>query len=125
MRLSAFIIFPLFVLLTTMPFNTTFACGSGSNENCCKKEVKQVVNSCCQKNEKHNTTCGKTNNEKGNPDHQDCHCPSTCNNILVALVSEIKQISTFIELNESSTWFFPQVTPPTVYITIWIPPKIR
>jgi hypothetical protein len=126
MRLLTFILFPLFVLFTSIPVNVAFACGNGSNNgNCCKKDVKQEVNSCCQKTNKHESTCGDSNNEKENPNHKDCHCPSTCINTFVAVVSDIKLISPFKVHNESSTWFFPLVAPPTVYLSIWIPPKIR
>ena len=119
MRFSLSIL-PLFLLVFTFsahPTNNVSACGG--EDSCCKKEPR----------EDDTDTCCKTDQTKQNPckgDKKGCPCPYSSSNTPSALPDDFpfSQKLPAIGCNSKAAWYFLNKIPPSVYLSVWLPPKI-
>lgn len=118
---SPFILF-LILSITLMP-SIVFACASGSEKSCCKKEItKSETKSNCT--ETSPTPAGDEDCEGncgGDCGHNNCHCSGTTLHVLFIATTKSNVFQTKVEKQ-----FFPKRdTPPSSgFLSIWLPPKI-
>jgi hypothetical protein len=106
------------------PINPALACGG--SETCCKKEVQEqhIEKTDCEKETEDLHSC---NNEKdcgGECGKKDCHCPSTFSSAQFAVPLSIKLALPDFCPPKKSAWFYLHKIPKSIYLSIWLPPKI-
>ena len=126
---SIFYFFLFALCLVAMP-SEAVACGG----NCCKKEQKTVeketskscdeVESCCSKSAKKTP---EKKDCKGKCGGKSCPCPSPSNAPIACVTTNIlpqfQYLHTFF-LSEKTGYYYLNVIPKPVYLSLWQPPKI-
>lgn len=111
----AIMLFGLFL----MPNVSVIACGG--KMNCCKKEVqhnKVEKKNCCHEDKKHHKQEEK----------DDCggKCTCSCPTFIQFALSSFHTIpfSNPVFFSSKNQWYFLDVNPQSVYLSVWLPPKI-
>lgn len=115
----------LFFGIFLMP-NTVMACGGGSKEKSCKKEIsstKKEQKSCCD------TNSSKNNEDKGckgNCGHSKCNCSFSCPTTSINSTSEIDfQSSNYsFSLIKKAQFSYTSPSISDGFYSIWLIPKI-
>lgn len=127
---SIFFSFALVIAFVALPSSNAFACGG----SCCKKEQQEVKKdkeikekSCCCKKKKDNKE--EKNDKKGcggDCGSDGCHCSSSTFSFGAAtLICQIslQSVATDFYLPKTN-WYFDEKMPNSVYLSVWLPPKI-
>ena len=118
---SIFFTFTLIFAFVAVPTNSAYACGGGS-KSCCKKEVKKDddTKECCGKKGKNKKDCDGGCGKKG------CHCPqqTSHNTTIIAPIIVITLPKHNFSYKSLSNWYYLEKIPNSVYLSLWLPPKI-
>lgn len=103
--------------------NKTFACGSNSEKNSCKKEISSTKknNDCC----KIDKNCDKKSKKgcSGKCGHSKCGCPSSSNGF--TLVYEINFKNNSLDFStERKRHSYSETLTSSGFFTLWLIPKI-
>ncbi len=103
-----------------MPSVNAVACGG--NKECCKREIKAEKKSYCISLKKHHEKDSKKHDCGGECGDSDCNCPisgqvALSNLIYITLPKSI--IFTYV-----TDWHFLDENRQSVYLSLWLPPKI-
>ncbi len=123
-----------FLLLSALTLVFCFASASytlacACSKDCCKKEIKKTVHpkACCAQSNQTSQT---------NQTNQDKNCGGTCGDKgrccpVVFSMSALPASAIFLKitypvfsLSKKADWYYRQVLPNSVFLSIWLPPKI-
>lgn len=106
-----------------MPSTDVLACGG--NKECCKKEFKTAKTDkkgCCDASKKQPEKNSKKHDCDGKCGDSACHCPISVHfaihNFIIITLPKSIIFTSIID------WYFLDENPQSVYLSLWLPPKI-
>ena len=106
-----------------MPRVNAVACGG--NKECCDKEVKTAKTEkkgCCDSSKQHHEKDSKKHDCEGKCGNSACHCPVSVHFALQNYTTITLPKS--IIITSVTDWHFLDGNCQSVYISLWLPPKI-
>lgn len=125
-KIFVFAISVLFLLCATQQIG--FACDKHNATASVHKPEKKVScekKSCCCKNSESKKSCDKHKSCDGKCGDKSCCCaPNFSFAAITTVVIDIKLKNPTIFLSSKASWYYDEKIPNSVYLAIWLPPKI-